>query len=47
MYVCSSHVESPQRIKRIFAKLKESGLLYRCNLLPVIEPFDDGVTALL
>jgi len=46
-YIYSGHVESPQRIKRIFAKFKESGLLYRCKLLPVILSFDDTVMTTL
>jgi len=33
--ICSGHVESPKRIKRIFTRFRESGLLSRCKLLPV------------
>jgi len=34
----SGHVESPKRITSIFAKFKETGLLYRCKHLPVMLP---------
>jgi len=35
VYICSGHVESPKRIKRIFSRFRESGLISRCKLLPV------------